>query len=578
MKRFIHIVMTIMAVMAMNACGKIDGGNDEPGKDLSAPKNLTVTEAAQDALSFSWSEVEGAQSYKWKLTKNSSPVSSGECSQAGITINGLEAGIRYAFSVRAVSGDLSSSWTNLEVSTPAAGPEPLPGALCVDAPLVLTPEKTPVLGSSGLICVYKADGTLVDRIDMADIATVDILDDGTMIPKLQMNAHTVLNTFMDELHSNRYRPVHYTPIRINGQSVEIKLHNEALDFSSSYYLTADESAFGSAVGKGEFSFSTKTKPSGSTLKVAADGSGDFCTVQGALSFASTLGKDTEVSIEISSGTYKELLYLRDKNNLTIRGASRDGVVIIYPNSESYSAGSGASSPGKPTAGSAVGAMGGRGLALIESCNNLVIENLTIENSFWSGDHKGQAETIYFNSDGMRLTIGNCSLVSWQDTFLCKGEVWVHDSLIAGHCDFIWGYPKACLFENCEIRSRAGGYIVQARVNKASDKGFIFLNCRLTAESGVKDGSMYLARSGGDNSKYDNVVYVNCQMSPVIATSGWYSSPAPNPSKPIAAAGWREFGSVTPAGVSASGARNAFGLVLSASEAAPYSSFEAVLGW
>jgi pectin methylesterase-like acyl-CoA thioesterase len=51
-------------------------------------------------------------------------------------------------------------------------------------------------------------------------------------------------------------------------------------------------------------------------------------------------------------------------------------------------------------------------------------------------------------------VENCSLISWQDTFLCKGYVWVHNSLIAGHVDYIWGYPNACLFEDCEIRSRA----------------------------------------------------------------------------------------------------------------------------
>lgn len=582
MKRFIQILMVLSAILAINACGEKVNGNDTPATEVSAPQNLKLAEAAQTSLSFSWSEVNGAQSYKWKLTKDSKSIASGDSTEPRVTVGELEPGTKYAFSVRAIAGDKSSGWTNLEAVTQKAStpePEPEAEALCADAPLVLTPAKTPVLGSSGLICVYKADGTLVDKIDMADIASVDILDDGTMVPKAQMNAQTVLNTFMDVLHSKRYRPVHYTPIRVKGQSVEIKLHNEALDFGGSYYLTVDESVFGTAVGKDDFRFSTKSKPAGgSTLKVASDGSGDFCTVQGALSYASTLDKDAEVTINIADGTYRETLYLRDKNNLTIRGASRDGTVIIYPNNESYSTGSGAASATKPAVGSAVGVMGGRGLALIESCNNLVIENLTVENSFWASDHKGQAEAIYFNADGKRLTIGNCSLISWQDTFLCKGEVWVHDSLIAGHCDFIWGYPKACLFENCEIRARAGGYIVQARINGASDKGFVFLNCKLTAESGVKDGSMYLARSGGDSSKYDNVTYVNCQMSPVIAPAGWYTSPAPNPSAPTATSGWKEYGSVTPAGASASGSRNALGLVLSATEAAPYSSKASVLGW
>jgi pectin methylesterase-like acyl-CoA thioesterase len=215
---------------------------------------------------------------------------------------------------------------------------------------------------------------------------------------------------------------------------------------------------------------------------------------------------------------------------------------------------------------------------VENCDNLVIQDLTLENSF--GELKGQAEAIYFNSGSNqhRMTVENCSLISYQDTFQCKGVVWVHNSLIAGHCDFIWGSPKACLFEDCEIRSRAAGYIVQARVPSASDKGFVFLNCRLTAENGVKDGSMYLARSAGKADCFDNVVYVGCTMGPVINAGGWLENPKPNPASPTATSGWREYGSVTPSGSSASAGRNGSGLVLSAAEAEAYSSRQAVLGW
>ena len=116
--------------------------------------------------------------------------------------------------------------------------------------------------------------------------------------------------------------------------------------------------------------------------------------------------------------------------------------------------------------------------------------------------------------------------------------------------------------------------MQARINNASDKGFVFLNCNLTAESGVADGTMYLARSGGDSSKYDNVTYSNCAMSPVIAPAGWYSNPAPTPSAPTAVSGWKEYGTT---GVSTA-SRNAYGKLLTAEEAAAYSSRQAVLGW
>jgi len=319
----------------------------------------------------------------------------------------------------------------------------------------------------------------------------------------------------------------------------------------------DQSVCGKAVEAGEWKIYTKEAPSSAKeIVVDADGEGDFCTVQGALSYADKNG----ATISIAPGTYEEMLYLRDKAGITLKGIDRSRVKIIYPNSEIYANGSSA-----------------RCLFLAENCDNLVLENITIENSFYASDHKGQAECIYFNSGNNthKLTIESCNLISWQDTFLCKGSVWVHNSLIAGHCDYIWGYPKACFFDNCEIRSRAAGYIVQARVPSASDKGFVFYNCKLTAEDGVSANSVYLARSAGQPDCIDNVVYVNCTMSSAIRTEGWLGNPAPNPATPTATAGWREYGTK---GAGASSSRNSYGKTLTTAEASIYCNRQDVLGW
>ncbi len=579
------IVFALIAPLAVLACGQKDnpsggGGSDEPASGLAKPTNVVMTEATESTLSFSWDAVSGADSYGYKLTASGQKTVTGTVTVTSVKVEGLKEATEYSFQVLAMAGDKKSLYSNAvkaKTASSTVDPGDDPGDLptiCVDQPLVFSLNTTPKLGTSGLIQVFDASGKLVDKIDMADMAKMTVLSDGTMVPKEQMNQETVLHTFLDMLHSTRYRPVHYTPIRVSGNNVIIKLHNEALTFGGSYYVTVDESVFGLAIEKGKAPFTVKAKPSGNTLSVNPDGTADFCTLQGALSYATTLGKDTAVTIELANGTYQELLYVRDKNNLTIKGASREGTVIAYPNNESYSTGSGAAIASKPALGAKVGAMGGRCLFLVESCNNLVLEDLTIENTFWADDHKGQAETIYFNADNKRLTIENYSLISWQDTFLCKGEVWVHNSLIAGHVDYIWGYPKVCLFEDCEIRSRAGGYIVQARVNNATDKGFVFLNCKLTAEAGVANGSMYLARSGGDTSKYDNVTFVNCEMSPVIAPAGWHTGKTPTPAEPTAVSGWKEYGTT---GVSTS-SRNSYGKQLTAAEAEPFSSKQAVLGW
>lgn len=429
--------------------------------------------------------------------------------------------------------------------------------VCIDAPLVIEVGAAATLGHEGLIQVFKADGTLVDKIDLADIDKVNILEDGTMVPKEQLTDASEVHTFMDVLHSgSATRKVHYTPLRLSGGKLTVKLHDGVLAFGGSYYLTMDASVAGKAVGKADMPFTVKARPSGNTLSVKADGSGDFCTLQAALNHAAGLGKNTAVTVEVGEGTFPELLYLRDKNNLTIRGAGAEKTRIAYPNSEIYANGTSA-----------------RSLFLVESADNLVLENLTVENTFYAADHKGQAEAIYFNSN-KKLTVESCSFISWQDTFLCKGQVYVHNTLIAGHCDYIWGYPEACLFEDCEIRSRAGGYIVQARVPSSSNKGFVFLNCRLTADEGVPASSVYLARSGGDVTKYDNVTYIGCSMGSFIRPEGWLGSPAPTPSAPTATSGWKEYGTK---GVS-TGSRSAYAKLLSAEEAERFGSRAAVLGW
>lgn len=555
MKRLIILLLPL----ALFACSKKNHTVDGP-VDLTVPENVVLHDATETSLTFQWKTVKNATGYNWELTEKESGEEAGVGSTAkrNVEVTGLKKGTVYLFKVRAEAGSNHSDYSQpLEAKTEGTpGPEDVE-TMCIDAPLSLKLDSTPALGNSGLIKIFKADGTEVDRIDLADIAKVTILESGIMVPKEQVSSSTK-HTFMDVITcGGRTRTVHYTPLKVKGKTLEIRHHSGVLDFDSEYYVTVDESVCGKAVGAGEWKiFTAKAPSSAKEIVVDADGEGDFCTIQGALSYADKSG----ATIVVSPGTYEEMLYLRDKAGITIKGVDRDRVKIIYPNSEIYMNGSSA-----------------RCLFLVENCDNLVMEKITIENSFYASDHKGQAECIYFNSGNNthKLTIDNCALISWQDTFLCKGQVWVHDSLIAGHCDFIWGYPKACFFDNCEIRSRAAGYIVQARIQSASDKGFVFYNCNLTAEDGVGANSVYLARSAGQADCYDNVVYVNCTMSSAIRTEGWLGNPAPNPAVPTATSGWREYGSK---GSGASSARNSYGKTLSTVEASIYCSRQDVLGW
>ena len=85
-----------------------------------------------------------------------------------------------------------------------------------------------------------------------------------------------------------------------------------------------------------------------------------------------------------------------------------------------------------------------------------------------------------------------------------------------------------------------------------DKGFVFLNSELTRGAGptgeeFADGTVWLARSGGNASYYDNIVFVNTKMDAHIRPTAWSNDPVANPAVPSAISGWRQYNSMNLAG-------------------------------
>jgi pectate lyase len=481
----------------------------------------------------------------------------------------------------------SSETYNLTgVVSPMAG-EP---AAYIDGSLKVVFDSPPTLGTAGSIRIFrKSDNALVDVI------------------KPSAETDSIGYTGQDLI-----RKVNSTPIKIVGNAVTITPHNNKLAYGTEYYVAIANGVFtgtslnGNAflgIGlAGNWSFTTKAAVSNSltTVTVDDDGIADFRTVQGALNhLMKNIAKATPVTINVMNGTYEELLFIRNKDNVTIKGESRDGVVVQYKNYESLNSGSGAGQ----AAGSGSPA-GGRAVLLIELSDLLTLDTLTLKNTtLRSSSISAQAETLYFNNDTGRLIGKNANFLSEQDTIQVKGYSWFYNSLIAGNVDFIWGNNRVALFENSEIRSvgdtsnaTSGGYLVQARTVAATDKGFVFLNSTLTQGVGpggvaLPSGVTYLARSPGGSSSWDNVVFVNNKMDTHIATVGWAGAgvngqPASNPATPTAASGWREYGSTDLAGTPLNLAARVGGYTLSAGDVAAsfsnraqiFSAFNSGAGW
>ena len=410
---------------------------------------------------------------------------------------------------------------------PAAGAQDQP----VDSILQLRFDNVPAMGQEGTVRIWRArDDALIDEIHAgAEVNAIGAARDGYR------------------------RVVRWQPIDIKGNIATIRPHDSRLSYGTDYYVTVDGQLFAGAslngkrfdgIGKAaNWRFRTRAKaPLSRTITVDDDGPADFRTVQGALNHAMRVIPRTEpVTIRIANGRYEELLYLRGKDKVTLKGESAEGVVIAAENSDGRNPGSGTGQ-----AAQAPGASGGRAVFLIEDADLLQLDTLTVHNTTWNSKTiGGQAEAVNFNSEG-RLIAAYSSFISEQDTIRTNGYAWFYRSLIAGTVDYIWGYNRAALFEECELRSlghsggsEKGGYVVQARTIKADDPGFVFLNSRFThgpgpAGNDTLPGSIYLARFGVPTA-WDNVVHINSRIGAHIAPAGWQGEPR-------GGTGWFEYNS------------------------------------
>jgi len=221
------------------------------------------------------------------------------------------------------------------------------------------------------------------------------------------------------------------------------------------------------------------------LRVTADGTGDFCTVQGAIDYIPAMNT-TPVTVNVAAGNYREIVAIASKNNITIHGADRDASVITYANNGALQI-----PPGATTSlGTKWRAMFG-----IDTSNDIVIENITLWNPSPQMSTNGQSETLRAEG-GNRIIVRNATVLGKQDTLLLSGQVYVAQSRIEGNVDFIWG-NGVVYFDHCEIKDVArSGYNVQAR-NPAGTMGYVFVDSALTADPAVTGGH-FLARTDKNN--------------------------------------------------------------------------------
>ncbi|RZL12312.1 MAG: pectin esterase [Hymenobacter sp.] len=238
-------------------------------------------------------------------------------------------------------------------------------------------------------------------------------------------------------------------------------------------------------------------PTTGPFVVAADGSGQFRTVQAAVDAAPNQA-EKPVIIQLKKGTYREKLVVPIlKTHLVLRGDDAANTIITYSDHV------GANGISTPTS-----------YSVLVQANDFTAENVTFENA--AGYTAGQAVALHVEGD--RAVFRHCRLVGNQDVlFLAAGgsRQFFQDCYIEGTTDFIFGASTA-VFDHCLIRSKKNSFITAASTPAGQAYGFVFLHCTLTADTALAK-KVYLGRPWRPNAK---VVYLHCDLGGHLVPAGW----------------------------------------------------------
>ena len=256
-----------------------------------------------------------------------------------------------------------------------------------------------------------------------------------------------------------------------------------------------------------------TPPPDATFYVAADGTGDYYSVQAALNKVPASGG----VVLVAPGTYRERV-LVTQSHVTLKSANLDPrkTVIVFDLSRGTK-----------------GLQMGNATVRVRG-DDFTAENITFENDFnrthKQEDQSSQAQAL--NITGDRNILQNVRILGNQDTIYmgakncgaatgssCEpGRSYFSKCYIAGNLGFIQGDGTA-YFDDCEIHSTehpGGGFITaQGRHYAAQESVFVFRNCRLTGDSGATN--VVLGKPWRDLA---SVVFLNPVLGAHISPMGW----------------------------------------------------------
>jgi pectin methylesterase-like acyl-CoA thioesterase len=456
-----------------------------------------VTTAVGQTVTFSVAATGSpAPTYQWQ--RNGAAIVGATSASLAISNVALTNAGVYTVSLLNSVGAVTSAGALLAIPSPmiATAVSPANGAtgVNIDTPLSITFDRAPSIGVTGRIRIFKtSDNSVVDTLDLG-------------VKPITRTIGTQVNYV-------------FYPIIVTGNTAVIYPRAGVLAYGQSYYAQMEIGVISDSTGASftgvndttAWAFTTKAAgpaANATAVTVAADGSGDFTTVQGAIDFVPS-GNTQRVVITVRKGTYTEMNYVSStKPFITVQGEDRAQTILQYADNNAFNT------------------LNGNNRAMFSvDASDFTLQTITLKNLTPQGGSQAEA----YRGNGLRHILNRVNLLSRQDTLLINGNnctAFVTDSYIEGNTDFMWGsgavYMQRTELKALDTGTATEGYYTQIR-NGATQFGNVYVDCKLTAADGVVGKSIYyLGRidPGVGNFPYSQCMYLNCALGAHISPAGW----------------------------------------------------------
>jgi len=403
--------------------------------------------------------------------------------------------------------------------------------VCVDTHLVLKFKGEAKVGNSGKVRIFDVTtNEMVDSLDMSipagptESRTYPADCDYTKVPydysrtTIPTNRNTIPGTPSGtaELNPPCYQlniiggftdAFHFYPVIVHGKTATIYPHNNVLEYGHTYRVTIDKEVI---LAKGfngvtDWTFTVKKKsPEGNKLEVDAKGKGDFCTVQGALDCVPDFS-DTHYYIYIGKGDFEEIVYARNKTNVTIEGAGMKHTRVHYANNEVFNP-----HPMTVKTNEWPGTFPYRRAAFaLDNCKDITLRDLTI-----ATDYKGQAEGLFMM--GEHYALQRVHVIGDGDAIQANGTIYMTNCEMDGGTDAFLSRGSIYAYR-CNLRNDGGAFTWSRSTEGV--RGLVFVECNFSTNNGKPVDFGRSPNNHGKGYPHAEMVLINCKA-PSVIPEGW----------------------------------------------------------